>query len=377
MSSEYKVPLTSINRIEPHSGADRLELAYVYDFQVVVPKGRYKVGDYVIYVPIDSVLPSDLEAKLFPPDAKVKLHKSRVKQIRLRGLASQGMLVDTEDLKNVFHHGVDESLLELDFSETLGVTKYEPPVPGFANTIGKDKQRNRKIDNPHLHKMNGISNIKWFPSLFAEGEEVVVQEKLHGSNVRLGVLPFVPRTLWQKIKAKLGFLPEYEKCYGSNNVQISSQSSYRGWYGEDVYGAVLKKVNAFNKVRPNETIFGELIGKGIQKNYDYGHKDEHHFVLFDVKILQPDGSQRWLNPEEVEAYAKERGFDFVPVLYRGPFNKEAVYKLTEGDSVYCPKQKVREGVVVKSRYEYNNDGNKKCLKVISEKYLDKDQSDFH
>src|SRR5271166_1293205 len=61
--STYKVPLTTIVNITPHTGADRLEMAWVYGFQVVVKKGQYKVGDKVVYVPVDSILPQWLEDK--------------------------------------------------------------------------------------------------------------------------------------------------------------------------------------------------------------------------------------------------------------------------------------------------------------------------
>jgi RNA ligase (TIGR02306 family) len=131
----------------------------------------------------------------------------------------------------------------------------------------------------------------------------------------------------------------------------------------------LDKVDAFSKLKPGETIFGELIGPGVQKNYEYGHK-EHHFVLFDVKVEKEDGSQEYLDPEQAEAYAKERGFDFVPVLYRGVFNAALAKELSMGPSVYCPSEKVREGVVIKARTEYSNASSKKALKLISEEYLD-------
>ena len=92
---------------------------------------------------------------------------------------------------------------------------------------------------------------------------------------------------------------------------------------------MLNKVDAFSKIKKNEIVYGELIGEGIQKNYNYGHKNEHHFVLFDVKIIYEDGTSRWLSPKEVEAYAKERGFSFVPVLYEGVYNKELAYNRLE------------------------------------------------
>ena len=59
--STFKVPLTEIVDIIPHPKADRLEVAVIYGFQVIVQKDRYKVGDEVIYVPIDSILPQNIE----------------------------------------------------------------------------------------------------------------------------------------------------------------------------------------------------------------------------------------------------------------------------------------------------------------------------
>ena len=76
--STYKVPLTEIVAIEPHPNADRLEIATVYGFQVIVKKDAHKVGDRMIYVPIDSILPQNIEDYLFPEDSKVKLTKSNL-----------------------------------------------------------------------------------------------------------------------------------------------------------------------------------------------------------------------------------------------------------------------------------------------------------
>jgi hypothetical protein len=93
-------------------------------------------------------------------------------------------------------------------------------------------------------------------------------------------------------------------------------------------------------------------------------------VLFDVKILMPDGTQKWLTPDEVEIFAFNRGFEYVPLLYRGPYNKDFAYELTKGNSKYCATQKVREGIVIKAMHDYDHLGNKKALKWISEVYLD-------
>lgn len=373
MSSEttFKVPLTKILELSPHSNADRLELARVYGFQVIVPKGVYKPGDDVIYVPIDSILPKDLEEALFPPDAKIKLHNHRVRQIRIRGLASQGMLINPAEI------GVTFKRTEVDLREQLNIIKYEPPArPG--GIPGAPGQKKVKRDNPNFHKYNGVDNIKWFPNFFKEDEEVVIQEKLHGTNCRAGILPYVPRTLWQRIKKWFGLAPPYENVYGSNNVEISSKHNWNGgWYSEDIYGATLKRWDVFYTLKRGEVVYGEIVGPKIQKNYEYG-LDELHFVLFDVKVLQADGKLEYLNPEEVEIFAKARGFEMVPVLYRGKFTQEVAYKLSRGASVYAPVQKVREGVVIKSRFGYDGSGSKRALKYINEDYLDKaDNTDYH
>lgn len=372
MDSVFKVPFTTIKRIEPHSNAEKLELAFCYGFQLVVQKGRYKIGDKVVFAPIDSIIPENIESLVFGPDSKIKLEKSRVRQIKIRGLCSQGLIIDPELLKSIvnFNYINDEQ----DLSKILNIEKYEPPVQ--KQNLPKEKQGRKKLHNNHFHEYNGLTNIKWFENIF-DNEEVVIQCKLHGTNARFCNLPRPVRTFWDKVLNFFGKLPKYEYCYGSNRVQISSASSYKGFYQKDIYGEVFEKINARDKVKPNETIFGEIIGPGIQNGYNYGLK-EHTFVLFDVKVLKEDGSQEWMSPDEVEVYAKERGFEFVPVLYKGIYNKELAYQMTKGPSVYCPDEPVREGIVIKSRYKYSEMGNKRGVKWINEDYLaNKNNTDNH
>jgi len=317
-----------------------------------------------------------LENDLFPPDSKIKLNNHRVRQIKIRGLASQGMLINKEDIKDFIN--LDYVALEHDLKEVLNITKYEPPQPGFAQIVGRDKQRNKSYDHPMFHCYNGLNNIKWFPDLFTEGEEVVIQEKLHGTNARASLMPFIPNTFWKKLRKFFRIAPAFEKCYGSNNVQKQAAPKGKGgFYGEDLWAKVFKEIDVFSKIKLGESVYGEIIGPDIQKNYDYGLASPR-FVLFDVKMLQEDGSQKWLNPDEVEAFAKERGFEYVPVLYKGAFNKDFAYALTKGCSFYAPSQKVREGIAIKARKDYDIEGNKKAVKWVSEDYLADDKNtDFH
>ncbi len=381
--TNFKVPVTCIKEIKPHSGADKLELAIIYGFQVIVPKGAFKVGDVVIYVPVDSILSSRVENVVFGPESKVKLHKGRVRQIRLRGLASQGMAIKPDDMYPIIaEYAAAKKIKEInilpeqDLSEILGICKYEPGPKGLPSTPGVKRDKPR--ENPLMHKYGGCENIKWRPDFF-EGLEVTVQEKLHGTNARYALLPNKPNTLWKRFLKLIGMLPKLEFCYGSNNVQLQSKGYKNGFYSEDVYGKMAKQEQISEKLRPGETVFGEIVGPGIQNNYHYDIPEgQHRLVIFDVKFY--DGTKtRWLNPAEVRAFALERGFEMVPTLYQGPYNLEIIKGLTLGNSVYAPGQKVREGVVIKAVENYDNEYcGKMARKLISEDYLaDAKNTDNH
>lgn len=378
VGSTFKVPVTTIREVLPHSNADKLEMAVIYGFQVVVAKGRYKAGDSVIYCPIDAVLPQWLEDALFPPGSKIdrKSAKRRIKQIRIRGVPSQGIIIPFDLVANRVL--ADKYPNEHDLAKELGIIKYEPPEPSI-NVARAGGRKVKADENPYFHKYNGLENVKWYPEKFKADEIVVLQEKIHGMNARAALMPFVANSLWKKIKKFFGLAPKFQFCYGSNNVQIQDKSSYTGYYGEDIHGQVFKAIGVREKIKENETIYGEIYGHGIQKDYFYGcAPGEHKFVLFDVKVLLEDGNQKWLTPDEVNAYAKERGFDVTPEIYRGPYiSLDFIKKFTEGDSVLCPSQKIREGVVIKAVENYDEFGNKRALKVISEAYLDNDNTDFH
>lgn len=379
--SEFKVCLTTVIDVKFLENSHSLDIVTVYGFNVVARRGSLNIGDKCFYIPIDSLLPQDLEDLIFPPDAKIKLHHHRVKQIRIRSFPSQGMLISAEDMTDLLKSRKAKAVVfkdETDYAELFGITKYEPPAPTFQS--GPNAGKTIKVyNNSNFTKYNGVDNIKWNPNAFKD-EEVVIQEKLHGSNCRAGLVPTEANTLWKKIKKFFGKLAPYEHVWGSNNVELTNRKNFKGYYDGDIYGTVLEQVGAFEKLKENEIIYGELIGEGVQKNYTYGIKG-HDFVLFDVKVCdQTFADWHWLNPEEVEEYAAERGFKFVPVLYRGVYSKEAIEEHVGGKSVFDPKQAVREGIVVKSRFGYHNSNfasSKKVLKHINPAYLDKDQSDFH
>jgi RNA ligase (TIGR02306 family) len=322
-------------------------------------------------VPIDSIIyNSTIEKILFPENSKIKLKDRRVRQAKIRGQYSQGLLIKPQTLESVFGPNWWVNIeLETDLSKMLEISKYEPPSYKQNLTSQGKKERNRALENPRFHVYGGLIHAKWMPDFFNENDEVVIQEKIHGSNARLSIQPTAVNTTWRKVLNFTGMLPKWELCYGSNRVQLQQRDNFKGYYGEDVWGQAFANVDAFNKVKQGETIYGELVCEGIQANYNYGHK-KPHFILFDVKVTDTAGNQSFLNPDEVEEYAKTRGFDFVPVLYKGKFIKAEIEKLVFGPSVYYPQHKVREGIVIKAAKNYNNFGNKRALKWINPAYLE-------
>lgn len=80
--------LASIQRITnlaPIEGKDRIELAFVGGWQLIVQKGQFEVGDLCVYIEIDSVLPEREEFEF------MRRYNFRVKTIKIGGVISQGI----------------------------------------------------------------------------------------------------------------------------------------------------------------------------------------------------------------------------------------------------------------------------------------------
>lgn len=371
--STFKVTVTHIEEIMEHSNADRLAIAKIYGWNVVTQKDRYRPGHKVIYVPVDSLLPEDLEKKLFPEGSKIKLHNSRIRSIKIRGAMSQGMIIDAAEL------GLQDEPLETDVAERLGITKYEPPVASLP--AGMHVKTSKKKVNPNFSKYSDIENLKYYDRVLQDGEIVNLSEKMHGSSVRAGYHWNKPNTLWKKLLRLLGLLPKWEFCWGSRNVQIQGKLFHQGYYDEDVYSKMVKQYNLKERIPKGLAVYGEIVGDGIQKNYTYGCKPgEHKLYVYDIKdVSDPEvRNHRWLNHDEFLAKANELGLETVPQLYTGPWSMQVALQHRDGDSM-IGGQKVREGVVVKPVVERSSTSmGRVILKFISDAYyLDASNTDHH
>ena len=119
----------TITEIVPIEGADRIELARVQGWQSVIRKGDYKVGDGVIFVPIDTVLtPRPWNEHLW--DKKDPTKPIRVKTVKLRGAVSQGLIFPRSliSAQEIWDHQ-DDPEEDTSIAGMLGITKYEKSIP--------------------------------------------------------------------------------------------------------------------------------------------------------------------------------------------------------------------------------------------------------
>lgn len=135
-----------VRSIEPIKNADRIEVAKILGWNVVVGKDLgLKPGDKVVYFEIDSMLPGDDpryadfqkhgQKTVIVEDAdggSVEVTGYVLRTIKLRGVVSQGLAMSLESI------GVPaDAPVGADVTEDAGVYKYEEPTPvGRADIIG-------------------------------------------------------------------------------------------------------------------------------------------------------------------------------------------------------------------------------------------------
>ena len=363
------VEICRIDNIEKHPNADKLDIAMIKGWQCVVASDSFKEGDLGLYIPIDSILPEELESKIFGTDCKVKLDKHRVRTIKLRKVISQGLLIRPEVA------GINKYKLGEDFISVLGITKYEPPqeLPGIYGKCNKIKKR---YINSNFKKYTDIENIKNYTQVFKDNDDVSITEKLHGTSFRAGWVESEANTIWKKIKKFFGLLDKYEWIFGSRNVQLSYKNRNKVYYDSNVYSRVSEQYNLKDKLDKGEVLYGEIVGHKIQSGYNYGCK-EGEVKLYAYDIMRDN---KYVDVCELKNVCKDRQISIVPELYLGVLNADILKECTIGKSTISPEnQPIREGCVIKSIIEETSPFvGRKILKSISNDYLLlKNGSDFH
>lgn len=372
--------INTVQEIQPHPDpkVERLEIVRVDGWYCLVRKDEgYKVGDRVLYIPIDSVLPQTLQDHLFA-DSKIKPENGRIKTVKFRGALSQGLVINPKHLME-FAAGIEKAKPGTDFAERLGIKKYEPPAGNVPRQmLGQVSRR----ANPHFRKYTDIDNFKHFPTLFAEGEEVYISEKLHGTSFRGGWVPTAADRWWKKVLKLLRLLPKFEFVFGSRNQQLSNQLIADNYYTRrgvgNVYAKMVKENRLKEKLDRGEVLYGEIVGPGIQKGYSYGLNEGYH-CLYAYDIMK-DGV--YMDAKPFIKRTNEMAIPRVPMLHIGKFAMDLANKLREGltsiDGPCFPAGDIREGVVIKPLVERQDPRvGRVVAKFINDDYLLRDNSEFH
>lgn len=141
-----------INWIKPIEGADAIELCGVLGWQcVIAKKDNFKVGDIVVYIEVDAVVPERPEFEF------LRDRKFRVRTIKLRGQVSQGLVLPLSIVTKVNH----DILIGTDVTVMLGITKYL--TPSEQDEIAKQEE-SIKLEKNKLKKY--LMRYSWFRRLF-------------------------------------------------------------------------------------------------------------------------------------------------------------------------------------------------------------------
>jgi RNA ligase (TIGR02306 family) len=314
MSSTLIVPVVKINEINIHPNAERLVLTNVNGWQVVTGKDNFKVGDLAVHFPPDVVLPPELVTKLGMEKA---LHNGRVRVAKLRDQTSYGFLAPLEDIWSDDPEDPREVEEGQNLAVYLGVTKYEPPV--------KPQSGDTAPDNALFPKYTDIENLRHYSNIILSGEEVVVTEKIHGTNCRIGV---VEGTFMAGSMELRRTRPEDDK--------LISHTYWFPYTLENVRALLLSLSVTHRQV----ILFGEVYGKVQDLKYDA--ENRLAFRAFDLFV---DG--QYLNFDDYITKMHRFQIDICPVLYRGIYSLEKVLEVVDQPSVVAKNGQISEGGVVR------------------------------
>jgi len=356
--------VAKINEVRAIEGADNIELVIAGGWNAITKKGEFKEGDKVVVATTDAVIPFDLSELMGVTNYLRK--GQRVRTVKLRGAYSECLLIP---FKYLAPKSLEKNVVEgNDMMGILGVTKYEPPVKQIQLASG------RKIkwrDNQNFHIYYKFPNLKNVDGMFTSEDEVQITRKIHGTNARYGIVKKSKLTFWDKVKKFFRLADEwidYEYIYGSHNCEKGSDS--QGFYSTDVWRTIAEKYDIKAKLWQEAkrqgselgeglTLYGEIYGAGIQKNYEYGLADIE-FVAFDIKI-----NGEYCATEVTEVITQDLlQLPHVEVLYEGKWDQEIQDMFVFNNFIEGTKVP-HEGIVIK---EISGD-RKKVAKVINPDYL--------
>lgn len=338
----------------PIDGADKIELAQVLGWYVVVKKGEFNVGDMCVYFEIDSLLPADNPQFDFLKNSKGKMKPLKTKKIR--GVLSQGLVMPINIL------GEYKAAEDEDVTELLKVTKYEPPEfvdRGILNGMIKAK----KSTFPAFIPKTDETRVQVLQKMLTKcnGEKFSITEKLDGTSftafIRDGNFGICSRNM----ELDTTIETPYQKIAIQNNL-------------EEKFKALREKLGF------DFALQGEIIGNGIQGGR-YGVELEcRWFNLFNIDVQKDVGftltsqqEKQDFNGWTLDKVANELEMQTVPLLndnFTMIDDIDCLVEMARGKSV-LNNEKNREGIVFRC-IEENFKEKYHCVGRISFKAINPD-----
>jgi len=350
--------IQKIVNIEPIESADAIEKATVLGWQVVIAKkDGLKIGDLVVYIEVDSLVPDKPEFEF------LRQRKFGVRTIKLRNTISQGLVLPLSMLpKGKYSEGQDVTAL-------MGITKYDPQAVIEQRLLDEKNAKEKNKIKKFLNRM------KWYRKLFGSKRSSFPSFIKKTDEDRIQLFPHIcereANTVFEvteKIDGQSGtyFLVQSKGFLGigkKTTFGVCSRNLLLPKPDSSSYWTIAKKYNIEqvlkNLIEDNKYIVlqGEIVGTNIQGN-KYGVK-EYDFFAFNLIT-----SDRKIGPATKRFLLKEQGIKCVPLLHEVFLLKNTIQEMVElsnGKSVLADT--LREGIVVRN-YEKNI-----SFKVVSPEFL--------
>ena len=396
----YEAIVCSLTNVREHPNADKLKLATVKGFQIVVGIDAVE-GEKGIFFPCDGQLSeeyaqqNDLVGYTDPITGEKKggyfAKNRRVRSQRLRGEKSDGYFASFDSVR---YTGVDINSLSdgLTFSELNGkpiCNKYYTPATLKAMKGGTVRTRREYATFPKHVETEKYQYVNKIP----ENAIIYITEKLHGTSGRYGYVyaehkrknSLLRRIFRRPAKIDKG----YVHLAGTRNVVLDGDGTRNSYYPDESFrGNAVRGLEG--NLRKGEVLYFELVGyttdgglimpevdttvlkdKEISKKYgkkmvySYGmERGQADMYVYRIAMLNEDGDLTELPWTQVKARCKELGVKHVPELTRpfifdnGMITKndvdEAVNGLMEGSST-VDERHIREGVVLRIESEHGTE----------------------
>ena len=357
--------IRKIKELFPIPNADRIEVAVIDGWQCVVNKSDgFKVGDLVVYIEIDSVLPDKPEFEF------MRKYKFRVKTIKLRGQVSQGLVLPISIVDNLypFYEGQD-------VTEYLGITKYDPEAA--KEKVWWRKLNSQKVEFPWWLKpfkrikfirnwwINKHKTMEDFPDFIKKTDEERIQNMpILFEDIKRRQLPL---TVTEKMDGTSAtyYLKGNEFGVCSRNKHIIKEDDSPYWQVAHQYEieTVLRNLRGLNK-STLVVLQGEIIGDGIQKN-KY-HLSGLMFMPFNLIF---DGKR--CDYKQMANALEFTNLTCVPyiewITIPDSWNIQDFVEYSKGTSKYRDGKEQREGIVCRNQRENIS------FKVINPDFLLKEE----